>query len=399
MDAPTDRMERLDALAAELIAQGLEGASLDRVLARYCDGLCALGIPVLRVHVAMTAKHPEFGGDAHHWWRGKGATRERFARTEGGPSDNWLLSPLYHLLQQEEATMRLAVDAAAASRYPLLADLRKQGATDYFAAKVGFVPPPELSDGMMISWTTDAEAGFSDDDLYCAQRLLPALSLAFKSQAKHQMAEDLLSAYLGADAGWRVLSGSITRGSVETVEATILYFDLQNFTRLSETVPGPDLIAMLNAYFGAVVPVIEAHGGNVLKFMGDGLLAIFAQDDTEAAGLAGIDAVLAIRAEMAEINRQRRADGLQTTDFNAALHAGEVLYGNIGAPNRLDFTVIGPAVNTASRILGMCDPVGQDIAISARVARPAMEKRPGLVSLGSYRLRGVRERQELFTLD
>ncbi|MGR3743050.1 MAG: adenylate/guanylate cyclase domain-containing protein [Pseudooceanicola nanhaiensis] len=399
MDGPAATTQDHESHAGALIELGLEGASFETVLGRYCDALVALGVPLLRVHVAMTAKHPEFGGDAHHWWRGKGARRERFARSEGGPSADWLASPLYHLLQLDEPTMRLAVDDEAATRFPLLADLRRQGATDYVAAKVGFLPFPDLSEGMMVSWSTDAAPGFSDADIQSIQRLLPALSLAFKPQAKHQMAEDLLSAYLGADAGWRVLSGSITRGSVETVEAVILYFDLQDFTRLSETVPGPDLIAMLNAYFGAVVPVIEAHGGNVLKFMGDGLLAIFAQDDTEAAGLAAIDAVSAIRETMEEINRQRHDAGLQSTGFNAALHAGEVLYGNIGAPNRLDFTVIGPAVNTASRILGMCGPVGQEIAISARVARPALDKRPALVSLGSYRLRGVRERQELFTLD
>ena len=194
-------------------------------------------------------------------------------------------------------------------------------------------------------------------------------------------------------------SGDITRGSTQTIPAVIWYFDLKGFTKLSETLPGTAIIEMLNDCFAEAVEVVESHGGNVLKFMGDGLLAIFDMDQIPDARRVAIEAALELRDAFVSLNERRAADGLTTTDFTLALHAGEVLYGNIGGKTRLDFTVIGPAVNTTSRILGMCSAVDQAIVISAKVAAPLLESIPELVSLGQYRLRGVRDRQELFTLD
>jgi adenylate cyclase len=212
------------------------------------------------------------------------------------------------------------------------------------------------------------------------------------------MAADLLLAYLGADAGKRVLSGEIKRGSFETIHAVIWYFDLRGFTRLSETIPGPLIISMLNDYFDEVVSVVEKYGGNVLKFMGDGLLAIFHYNDkTDAVDLA-IQAAITLRQSIADLNLRRESEGENTTGFSLALHGGEVLYGNIGSCNRLDFTVIGPAVNTTARILGMCSQLEQDLIISSKVAQPITAHRSNLVSLGHYMLHGVSEQQELFTL-
>jgi adenylate cyclase len=213
------------------------------------------------------------------------------------------------------------------------------------------------------------------------------------------MATDLLSAYLGADAGGRVMSGDYARGSLENIEAVILYFDLQSFTKLSEALDGPDLIELLNDYFGIVVPIIEARGGNVLKFMGDGILAIFSKDKIHGAEINAIKTICDLRTAVAEINTRRQAEGLTHTGFSIAVHAGDVLYGNIGSSSRLDFTVIGPAVNTTARLLSMCSLVDQTVIVGANVARPVMALRDDLVSLGQYRLRGVADRQELFTLD
>nr|WP_275411555.1 adenylate/guanylate cyclase domain-containing protein [Shimia biformata] len=195
------------------------------------------------------------------------------------------------------------------------------------------------------------------------------------------------------------MRGEILRGTTERIGAVIMMFDLSGFTRLSETLEGDALIDMLNDYYGMVVDLIEARGGNVLKFIGDGLLAVFADNTELEAGRDALDTVLAIRDGMAETNTRRAAEQLPVTGCTMALHAGDVAYGNIGGRNRLDFTVIGPAVNTTSRLCGMCAHVDQPIVISARVARPHLQARSELVSLGTYRLRGVAERHELFTLD
>ena len=178
----------------------------------------------------------------------------------------------------------------------------------------------------------------------------------------------------------------------------ICYFDLKGFTRLAEQLPGPDLIDMLNDYFAIAVATIQCHGGNILKFMGDGILTMFDLGSIEADAKAALDAASELRARIGERNIERASDGLPIADFTLALHAGEILYGNIGAENRLDFTAIGPAVNLTSRISGQHREVGQSIIVSEVVQRAAHPSPHDLVSLGRYMLRGVAEPIELYTI-
>ena len=391
-----------------VLEQGLYGTPFEPLLVEMCERLVAAGVPLYRVNFSMRTLHPEIGAFAYRWKRTGGIHREEYERSAAqNPGVGWQSSPLKALMESEAFELRHRLtEAERPFPFPMFEELAEQGATDYFATQVAFDPSvtsymkPDLpTGGMMISWTSDGPTGFSDADLDAIRRLKPALALALKSNGMTQMADDLLAAYLGADAGRRVMSGSIQRGSVDAIEAVILYFDLAGFTKLSEALPGPAIIELLNAYFGAVVPLVEDRGGNVLKFMGDGMLAIFARDtvaDTEA---VAVDAICAIRDAVDEISAARAADGLAHTGCTMSAHAGEVLYGNIGAKSRLDFTVIGPAVNTAARINAMSTQVDQPIVIGANVARPLLDRRADLVSLGQYRLRGVTERQELFTLD
>jgi adenylate cyclase len=299
------------------------------------------------------------------------------------------------------------LDGNEPSRFPVLEEYRVQGATDYFASAMLFgqatigppTDPDDPPEGMISSWTSDAPRGFSDGDIGTIRELLPVLGLALKSASSYRTARDLLAVYLGRDAGERVLSGDIQRGSLDTIRAVIWYFDLRGFTKLSETTPGEQMIAMLNDYFGAAVGAVEAYGGDVLKFMGDGLLAIFkfAEDDSSGCSRA-IAAADELLATMARINDRRAAEDLVVTQFSLALHLGDLMYGNIGAEDRLDFTVIGPAVNMTARIQAMCRPLEQDVIISAAVARAAVREGKRIVSLGPYALRGIPEPQELFTL-
>jgi adenylate cyclase len=299
------------------------------------------------------------------------------------------------------------LDGNEPSRFPVLQDFRAQGATDYFASAMFFgqstntqrANPEDPPEGLISSWTSDAPEGFSDRDIGAIRELLPVLGLALKSASSYRTAHDLLAVYLGRDAGERVLSGDIRRGSLDTIRAFIWYFDLQAFTKLAETTPGDQMVAMLNDYFGAVVGAVEAYGGDVLKFMGDGLLAIFKFADDDGAGCSrAIAAADELLGTMAAINDRRGAEGMVLTNFSLALHVGDVMYGNIGSDDRLDFTVIGPAVNMASRIQAMCRPLEQDLIISSAMAGSAVRERKRIVSIGRHDLRGIPNPQELFAL-
>ena len=406
MTAPT-RSDDAERLSARLMQMGLEEQVFDDILSAFGSGLNDMGFSISRLHVTMRTNHPEFGSIAHRWLRDEGTHRENFVRADEPPT-NWLQSPLHYLLRKDADELRQRLnDPNPEYDFPFFDDLRARGATDYLLFKRYFYrhegslaflgdTPPE---GCLISIVTDGPEGFSDDDLPIIRRVLPALLLALKSFGNLKMAKDIAATYLGRDASSRVLSGDIVRGSVRSIDAVICYFDLSGFTKLSEALSGREIIDLLNDYFGVAVDVVQEHGGNVLKFMGDGMLAIFNVAKTDDANAAALEATLAMRQAMAGKSAERSEQGLTTTGFTLALHRGEVLYGNIGGTTRLDFTVIGPAVNTAARLSGMCAHVDQSIVISANVARPLLERRQELVSLGQYRLRGVAERQELFTID
>lgn len=411
MAAPTlDYFEMTSALAdlsSWLIQQGLENTPVEIWLEACCNKLLAAGIPIVRVNMSTRGHHPEIGAVAFRWHRDGESEKFDYQRSTNTP-DEYLQSPLYHLMANSISEVRQDLtDPNPALNFPIFDDLRARGGTDYYAAKRFFLrhdhatptDPARQEEVMMISMTTDAKGGFTEAQLNGLRDLLPPICLTLKSGANRLMAEDITAAYLGRDASKRVLSGAISRGSCETISAVIWYFDLQGFTKLSETLPGTSIIALLNDYFAEAVDIVERSGGNVLKFMGDGMLAIFDLDEIPDARRVAIEAALELRRVFATLNEQRTTEGLPTTGFTLALHAGDVLYGNIGGKTRLDFTVIGPAVNTTARILGMTGPLDQTIIISSAVAKPLLDERPELISLGQYRLRGVSERQELFTLD
>lgn len=392
-------------IALWLTRQGLAGTSQEDLLRDYCHRLAEAGVPLLRLHVAQRALHPKFGGIGFNWTRAAGITAEHYEHTDT-PIEAWLRSPFYMLLTNGLDQWSSKLPQADMDRFPLLADVKAAGATEYFGAAVKFtdgpfdpVDPGNPGEGMLISWTTDRECGFCPRDKALLTALLPHLGLALKSAANRQMASDLMRVYLGRDAGKRVLSGEIQRGSSRAIDAVICLFDLKGFTSLAEQLPGTALIEMLNDYFGIAVEAIQCHGGNILKFMGDGILTMFDLGTIEADAKAALNASSELQAKIRERNAERAAEGLPVADFTLALHAGEILYGNIGAENRLDFTVIGPTVNLTARISGMHASVGQSIIVSEDV-RKAANGGTGhdLVSVGRYMLRGVSAPIELYTI-
>jgi adenylate cyclase len=249
------------------------------------------------------------------------------------------------------------------------------------------------------SWMTDRAEGFSDDDLAALQRLMPFLGLAIKAASLGRVAETLVETYLGRDAGRRVLSGRIARGVSDRIEAVLWFSDLRNYTRISDTSPPEQIIPLLNDYADAVVSAIHQNAGDVLKLIGDGVLAIFPAQEGHGASAAALAAAIAAQQGVAALNDRRAGEGLPTTEMYLGLHIGEVFYGNIGSKDRLDFTVIGPAVNEVSRIAAMCRSADQPMLLSSAFAASAVDLRRSFVSVGRYALRGVGRPQELFTLD
>ncbi|NOD65369.1 adenylate/guanylate cyclase domain-containing protein [Ruegeria sp. HKCCD6109] len=389
-----------------LVNKGLEGAGQEELLEGFCTRLVDMGIPLMRFHAAQSTLHPVYGGMGYSWYNGTGGEFERFENTDE-PSEVWQQSPLYALLHEDLDEIRVKlVEHNEPCRFPLLNDLREIGATDYYATGLSFEGAKQLrpngakkvSDGVLMSWTSDAPTGFDDGDLSQIHTVLPHLGLALKSAKNQNLTKDLMRVYLGRDAGRRVLSGEIQRGSLQQIDAVIWNFDLEGFTTLSEDLPGHEIIDMLNDYLAVAVGVVHDRGGNILKFMGDGLMAMFDVGEIDEDARAALSAVPLLQSRMDALNAQRQEQGLPVANYTLALHSGEILYGNIGSETRLDFTVIGPAVNQAARIAGMHRSLGQRILISDDVARAAQPCVQELVSVGRYMLRGVNEPKELFTV-
>jgi adenylate cyclase len=295
--------------------------------------------------------------------------------------------------------LRRRVDRAAQDEFSVLADLLAEGMTDYVAIISRFAADSVIGDmdGVYMSWATRTPAGFTDDQIAALERIAPALALAIKSVSLARKIGALMETNIGRDARARVLAGRIVRGIAERIDAVVWFSDLRGFTRITDTAP-EQVIPLLNDYADAIVSAIHEHGGDVLKLIGDGTLAIFTADDRKDACGAALVAAIAARERVSKLNKRRAADGKPTTDMYLGLHVGEVFYGNVGSRERLDFTVIGPAVNEASRIAAMCRSVDQPVLLSSAFAEVGDIKRR-LVSVGRYALRGVAQPQELFTLD
>jgi adenylate cyclase len=246
---------------------------------------------------------------------------------------------------------------------------------------------------------TDRPDGFADGEIAALERLTPFLGLAVKAASLARIAETLVETYLGRDAGHRVLQGRIARGVADRIKAVLWFSDLRNYTRISESAEPEQIIPLLNDYADAIVSAIHQHSGDVLKLIGDGVLAIFPAQDRARACAAALDAAREAREAVAALNARRLAEGLPATEMYLGLHLGVVFYGNIGSKERLDFTVVGPAVNEVARIAAMCRSVDQPILISSAFVSSVAPERRRFSSVGRYALRGVGAPQDLFTLD
>ena len=392
-------------LSAWVTDAGLVGRSESELMAGFCARIVEAGVPLARALVVLDTLHPIYEGRAFRWRADLPETAEvtEYGRTnEGELGEVWRRSAFYHLLQSGGQTMRRRLVAGDPADFLAIEQARSEGMTDYLALVHRFADEGVIGemDCVYSSWATDAANGFDDADVLAVQRLAPFLKLAVKSAALARLAGTLAETYLGRDPGRRVMSGRIVRGVAEKIGAVLWQSDLHSYTHISETVAPEEIIPFLNDYADLVVSAIHGHGGDVLKLMGDGTLAIFAGADREAACIAALAAATRLRREAARLTRTRSEVGLPVTQVYLALHIGDVFYGNVGSKDRLDFTVIGPAVNEVSRILAMSRSVEQDVLLSSAFAGALGAKlRDRLVSVGRYALRGVAQPQELFTLE
>ena len=398
-----DLRERM-VIAEWISAQALAGLPLEHLLDGLCVRLRDAGLPLARGVLGVDTLHPTLAGYFFGWRSHENAVRvTAYARDQDAAEpDKWLRSPFSHLQQSGESHLRRRIHAGEGlDEFPILVEIAAEGATDYlcFRHRLGGEDSIVAIDAIYSSWSTARDGGFADADVDALVALVPALSVAAKAAAFARIARNLAETYLGRDVGARILAGAIERGTPEKLDAVIWFSDLEGFTRIADAADPAEIIPLLNDYLEAVVVSIHEAGGDVLKFMGDGVLALFRSPDAEESCRRALGAALASRRRVAELNVRRAAASQPTTNLYLGLHAGEVFYGNVGSRDRLDFTAVGPAVNEASRIAAMCQSLDRDVVTSAVFAGRAGDARARLVSVGRYALRGLSRAQELFTLD
>ncbi|HEX9168489.1 MAG TPA: adenylate/guanylate cyclase domain-containing protein [Roseiarcus sp.] len=420
-DAASEALTRLqvatfdDALGRRIIEthiwavrEGLRGADAYHLFDGYCQRLVVDGTPLWRAHTAIETLHPQRSGYGYTWRRDLNAIEpENYVHGSLEEAD-FLGSPFNQLIVraqggEENPSMRRRLEQDDQRDFPILLEFFGAGATDYVAYLFTFGKLGDRSQGagIIYSFVTDRRGGFSDDDATLLQATLPGLSLAIKSHAGYVIASGLLGTYLGEDAGRRVHAGSIMRGSVDSLRTVIWYADIRGFTPISDLAPGPVVVELLNDVFEILTASLRVHGGQVLKFIGDAMLAVFSFEEGDRAETCrhALDAAIEAMRNIEALNAARAAAGAPVASVDLALHLGEVLYGNVGATDRLDFTVIGPAVNEVARIEALCEPLGRAVLASAEFVAGITGADSRLESLGRHTLRGVREPKEIFALD
>jgi len=399
---PVDSLNRIESW---LVEAGLAGTSETESLHGFCERCRDAGIALSRTTVVVDTLHPIHEGRVFRW---RADSVEQPPVVEYGPSNvgeaaaRWQSSTFYHLVTSGADELRRRLGADDPEDFAILGELKAEGQTDYvaFVHRFGATSVIGEMDCVYSSWVTSSPDGFREADLVALRRLVPLLALAIKCVSLGRIARTLVEVYLGHDAGERVLSGRISRGVAERINAVIWYSDLRGYTKITDTASPDEIIPLLNDYAAAVIDAIRIAGGDVLKLIGDGVLAIFRADDAAEACRCALRAEASLRSGIKSVNERRAAGNHPVTFVYLGLHIGEVFYGNIGSEDRLDFTVVGPAVNEASRIAAMCRSVDRRVVLSSEFAAATPEpERSQLVSVGRYALRGVGRAEELFTLD
>jgi adenylate cyclase len=363
-----------------------------RLMAEVCERMVEAGLPLWRVGIFVRTLHPEIYGRNFIWKPG--------SEVEFGTVDFKILdSPDFHssplfIVFQQGLEVRARVEDPQSKRFPIVADMRAEGVTDYVALPLLF------TDGAVhaSSWTTRQPGGFTEEQLAALRQIATPLARVIEIISLRRMASSLLDTYVGNRAGERIMGGQIRRGHTESMNAAIWLSDLRGFTALSDRLPSETVVDILNQYFDCQVAAIRSHGGEVLKYMGDGLLAVFPIDeyvgDEQQVCSRVLEAAQQSRASVSDL-QYPIGDVIERFRFGVALHVGRILFGNIGGGNRLDFTCIGPAVNLAARLEKIASRLHRTVVASEGFAGIC---RGGWSDLGEFPIAGFSKAERVFGL-
>ena len=364
---------------------------IDNIFTELCVRLQRAGIPVKRASLNLLIYHPQWLGARIMWAEGmREAELGRFDYDVRERSE-YIDSPAREIHEgAAEVRENLERDPSLGRKHAVFDELRAKGLTDYVAWPMYHT----LGKRHMVTFATNRPGGFDDAQIAGLKKLLPILALVSEIRMKNRLARTLLETYVGPHAGEMILAGATRRGSGTTVRAAIMICDLRDFTGISDNWPRDDVIELLNGYFDAMSEPIARHGGEILKFIGDGLLAIFPLSQPSA-GASLLRALTDARQAMMALNERHRQNGRAPLNYGVGVHVGDVMYGNIGSQSRLDFTVIGPAVNMASRLEGLTKQLGRQVLLS-RAFADLVQSDFDLERVGEYPVRGFSDPIELF---
>jgi adenylate cyclase len=385
-----------------ILAEGWDAASLPDLVRGLCQRMLAIGLPLCRMRLHVRTLHPQYLGTSYTWTRGRAEIEEFNATYAILNAECYQASPFKAIFDDGVGGVRRRLDIPGlALDYPVLEELKAEGATDYVAMPIVFSDARRSA----LTCAADRPGGFTTEELEAIYGMLPVLSRLLEVHALRRTARTILETYLGRVSGERVLQGLVRRGDGEDIDAVIWFSDLRSSTPLADALPRPVFLELLNGYFEAMAGSVLAHDGEVLRYIGDALLAIFPLGNggngtlhpapPAAACAKALAAAREAIARMGALNQHRAGRGEQALRFGIGLHVGAVMYGNIGVDQRLEFTVIGAAANEAARLESMCKTLDRPLVLSAELARLVEEP---VVSLGVHALRGVREPHEVLTL-
>ena len=384
----------IDRTADWLMSSALGETGVESIFEGCCQRLHAAGVPLARALTAFRTLHPLFASVLLVWKRNQGVDTNPIQHARAFSTEEWFRSPMHHLVRHRLPFLRRRLTGEhAIVDFPVLEELRDGGVTDYICYRIPFTSEEESApgaNGIMGSWATDRPSGFSEEDLRILERIQRRYAVSCKVQIQRRITRNVLDTYLGPDAGARVLDGQIRRGDGERIHAVIWYSDMRDSTRLADRLDPHVFIERLNRYFECTAGAVIAGGGEVLRFIGDAVLAIFPirpdGDDARAAAERALAAARDAESRLARTNEGLAAEGEEPVEFGLGLHVGDVMYGNIGVPERLEFSVIGPAANEVARIEDLTKTLGRRVLVSEAFAAVAGAH---CEPLGAHPLRGV----------
>jgi adenylate cyclase len=392
----------IDALSDWLMDQALSDPELEELVEGCNRRLHAAGIPVSRSIITSPILHPLYRSFTVLWTLEEGVETTYHVH-DSVNRDEWKASPLHYVLQHRLPLLRRQlVGDSAVLDFPVLEELAERGMSDYLCYLIPFgdeqeeVAEDNFGSGIIGSWCTDRPSGFSDADLRALNRLQQRLAVAVKMRVKDKIAGNILETYLGKDAGRKVLSGQIKRGDGERIYSVIWYSDLRSSTKLADSMTGDKYIELLNRYFECTANAVLEHLGEVLRFPGDAVLGIFPineQTDSNTACMNALKAATSAFGRLDSLNSERAEANEDALDFGIGLHVGEVLFGNIGVPQRLEFSVIGPAMNEAARLEALTKELNANILTSGNFVKHLTDSQCGTIGqcnlLGEFVLQGI----------